>query len=126
MNRATALFSCVALAACASPYETQVEPIFVRSCAAVECHADASFESGLTLAEGEGYDAIVGVPSVQSDLNLVEPGDPDASYLWHKINGTHAEFDNSPEPTGAMPSEDTTLPAGDLATVRDWILDGAR
>ena len=29
------------------------------------------------------------VPANQSGLDRIEPGDHQASYLWHKINGTH-------------------------------------
>jgi hypothetical protein len=59
----------------------------------------------------------------------VEPGDPDGSYLWHKIMDT---WQGAPS-NGvccAMPLPDAgmdpgLLPAADLDLIEQWILDGA-
>lgn len=114
---------------CGVSYDRNVEPVFTRSCAAVECHSgDPADESGLDLSAGNGYGQIVGGDSEQSDLLLVEPGDPDASYLWHKINGTHLEFQDpgfdTGEETDAMPPVGS-LSVNELATIEEWILEGA-
>lgn len=110
---------------CGSSYEKNVEPTFVRSCAAVECHSgDPADESGLDLSLGNGFGSIVGQPSLQSDLMLIEPGDPDASYLWHKLNDTHGDFDNSDAPTDPMPPVGG-LNVSELSTIEKWIVDGA-
>ncbi|MCO4744523.1 MAG: hypothetical protein KC912_07040 [Proteobacteria bacterium] len=105
-------------------YEKDIEPTFTRSCAAVECHFDASFESGLNLSEGNGYDALVGVAATQSTMVLVDPESPDTSYLWHKLNDTHGPHDDSAEATDSMPPVGP-LSVDDLAAIEDWILAGA-
>lgn len=132
MRRLSALTSLLTLGvACGGPnYEKHVEPTFLRSCASVECHADAVVDpnepgdNALDLSEGNGYAALVGVPSMQSDLDLVEPGNPDASYLWLKVTGEHADADNSATPTEAMPPVGS-LTADQLSTIEDWILNDA-
>jgi hypothetical protein len=56
----------------------------------------------------------VEVPSLQR----VTPGNPDASYLIQKIEGTAA--------VGArMPLNGPPLPADAIAVIRQWIVDGA-
>jgi hypothetical protein len=31
------------------------------------------------------------VPSIGSQLDLIEPGNHQASYFWHKVNGSHLD-----------------------------------
>src|SRR5687767_10711380 len=66
-------------------YAEDVEPIIVANCS---CHAGSDPAGGLDLSEGNGFDAIVDAPAAGADLDYVEPGDPQASYLLHKIDGT--------------------------------------
>ena len=70
-------------------------------------NADASFAN------------LVGVPSVQvPELSRVEAGDPDNSYLIHKLEGTASE--------GAqMPFGGTPLDQAVIDDIRQWITDGA-
>lgn len=118
-------------------YEKDVESTFTRSCAAVQCHADASTTavdtngdtidlSGLDLSRGNGYDSLVDQPAGQSSLNLIEPEDPDGSYLWHKINDTHGPHDLSDPASEPMPPGTDRLSVDDLVTIEAWILDGAK
>ena len=62
----------------------------------------------------------MGVPSREvPGKNLVEPGDPAASFLFEKINCANPQVGNRMRPTGQM-----SLPR--QALVRDWIAQGAR
>lgn len=100
-----------------------VQPIFTASCALSGCHAGASPQEGMNLSSGQAYDDIVNVPSNQSSLDRVEPGQPDDSYLVHKIQGTQGGTVGG---TGEqMPLEGCCLSSAQIATIREWIAAGA-
>lgn len=101
-------------------WATDVAPILESKCAG--CHFDPP---GAPLGGFELVDraSIVDVASDQAPaLPYVTPGDPDASYLWHKVNGTQASVGGSGQ---AMPLS-AALSASDLATIEGWILGGAK
>ncbi|MGE4000456.1 MAG: c-type cytochrome domain-containing protein [Planctomycetaceae bacterium] len=88
-------------------YQDHVLPIFRAKCGS--CHNANDKKGNLVL---DDYDAMrVGGGSGA----VVEPGDPEASYLWSLI--THAS-----EP--AMPPEQPKLPDEELAVIQKWILGG--
>lgn len=63
------------------PTMEDVQNIFHRNCS---CHNQQVNTPGdLLLRERESYEAMVGVKS-SSELNQVEPGEPEESYLMHK------------------------------------------
>ncbi len=103
-------------------FETDIQPLF-NNCT---CHLQGA--SGMmtapfmTLNPGVSHGEIVGVPSMQSDLDRVAPNDLEASYLWHKVNGTHLDVGGSGTsmPPGAPLSEESLL------LLRAWILQGAK
>jgi mono/diheme cytochrome c family protein len=98
-------------------YAADIQPIFDTSC--VSCHTTGAASAGLDLTASAN---IVGVVSTQAaPMNLVEAGDPDNSYLWHKVNGTHGGAGGSGE---QMP-QGSELAAADLATIEAWITGGA-
>lgn len=83
----------------------------------VSCHPP---NASLNLGQGASYGNLVNVPSTQQPaLMRVKPGDPDASYLYRKINGVPG-ISGSRMPKGgpALSPEKTQL-------LRNWILDGA-
>lgn len=83
------------------------------------CHAGAAAPLGLRLDEGSSYALLVNAPSVEVPaLRRVQPGNPNASYLIQKLEGTAAV--GSRMPLNAPP-----LPAATIAVVRQWIADGA-
>jgi hypothetical protein len=91
--------------------------VFTPVCTA--CHAGAAAPLGLRLEEGVSFAMLVNVPSVQvPSLARVAPGNPDASYLIHKIEGTAAAG-------GRMPLNGPPLPPETIAVIRQWITDGA-
>ena len=93
------------------------ENVFTPIC--TECHAGANAPQGLRLEAGMSYGMLVNVASSQvPDLDRVEPGDPDNSYLIRKLEGTAS--------VGArMPFGGPYLEAGVISAIRQWITDGA-
>ncbi|MBN1239784.1 MAG: hypothetical protein JXB36_14870 [Gammaproteobacteria bacterium] len=99
-------------------FQSIQDNVFTPICTA--CHAGASAPLGLRLDEDNSYGLLVGVASVQQpDLQRVEPGNPDDSYLIHKLEGTAAVG-------GRMPLNGTPLPQADIDVIRQWITDGAQ
>jgi len=85
----------------------------------VICHSGAAAPLGLRLDAGSSYANLVGVRSRQSgSLLRVDPGDPDASYLVRKLEGTAATG-------GRMPLNGAPVPEQTIGFVRQWILEGA-
>jgi hypothetical protein len=85
-----------------------------------QCHIGASAPEGLQLDAAHSYNLLVGVPSVeQPDLLRVKPGDPDDSYMVHKIDGAPG-IDG-----GQMPLGEPPLPQATIDAIRQWIANGA-
>jgi hypothetical protein len=83
------------------------------------CHSGASAPLGLRLDEGASFAMLVNAPSVEAPaLNRVQPGNPDASYLIRKLEGTATVG-------GRMPLNAPPLPADTIAVIRQWIANGA-
>jgi hypothetical protein len=93
--------------------------VFSVSCALSGCHAGSAPQAGMNLSAGAAYDNIVGVRSTErSDLNRIEPGDPDRSYMVKKLRGD-PDISGSPMPlVGSITPEARQL-------VIDWVLRGA-
>jgi len=93
--------------------------VFTPTCAVSGCHQGAAAPQGLRLDEASSYGLLVGMASTEvGSLQRVEPGDPDNSYLVQKLEGTAAVG-------GRMPLNGTPLPQSTIATIRQWIIDGA-
>lgn len=74
--------------ASAPRYASNIQPIYDRSCAVAGCHASVAPAQALDLSPGRSYAATVNRRSTETPaLSLVEPGDPDASYMVRKIRG---------------------------------------
>lgn len=91
--------------------------VFNPSC--IVCHAGANAPQGLRLDAANSFTHLVGVASRQdSSLPRVSPGNPDRSYLIHKLEGTASVGERMP--LGGPP-----IPQATIAFVRQWIADGA-
>ena len=99
-------------------FESIQANVFTPIC--VECHAGATAPLGLRLDETSSYGLLVGISSVeQPGVPRVAPGNPNASYLIQKLEGTAA--------FGArMPLGREPLPQSDIDVIRQWIIDGAQ
>jgi len=92
--------------------------------ACITCHTDngRTPAGGLVLLEGRSYQALVGQPSrFKAGAIFVVPGDPDASYLIHKLEGA-ADIAGSRMPRGTGPF----VTSGQMQIIRRWIELGAR
>jgi polyvinyl alcohol dehydrogenase (cytochrome) len=94
------------------------------------CHGAAAL-GGLGGLDGcdSGYTSLVDVPSVQLPaMDLVEPGDPTASWLVYKLDGTQGTFTaqcTGGSCGGRMPLNQPQLPLGVRDAIRAWIAAGA-
>lgn len=95
------------------------ETYFGPSCTFSSCHDSDNPAGALDLTMGNSYDSLVAV-AAQGDgaAMLVQAGDPDGSYLVHRVEGTAGVF----MPPGITEALD---PDCRIATLRAWILAGA-
>ena len=101
-------------------FDQSVRPILTARCATPTCHGGAHPQQQLPLGEETAYEHLVGVPSLECPADkLVTPGSPDASYLVKKLEGAGPCFGGIRMPPGSP------LPASDVATIRNWIAQGA-
>jgi len=105
-----------------SYFEAEVAPILVANCAI--CHMTGEEAGNMSLVPDNAIASLVGVRSVEAHARTrVVPGDPDASYLVMKLEGTHMAHEGA----GArMPFGGTPLPPEEIAKVRQWIAEGAK
>lgn len=91
--------------------------------ACINCHnpAGRAFTAGLDLTSPGSYARLVGVSSVQRPGVLrVTPGNPDSSYMIHKMEGTPGIV-GTRMPRGTGPF----LTDGQMQIIRRWIELGA-
>lgn len=100
-----------------------VQPILTSNCALANCHAGTAPVLGMNLSAGLAWASVVNVSAQQAPaLRRVRPGQPDSSYLVHKIQGTQGSVGGS---GGQMPQGAPALPASAITTIRAWISAGA-
>jgi methionine-rich copper-binding protein CopC len=92
--------------------------VFTPICS--KCHIGGGAPEGLQLDAAHSYNLLVGVPSAEQPALLrVKPGDPDNSYMVHKIEGLNGIT------SGQMPLNETPLPQATIDAIRQWITNGA-
>ena len=97
----------------------QVSEIFAVSCAFSGCHSGGEPAGDLSL-EGDFAARIVGVDSGQRpDFKLVDPGNPDKSYLLIKVRGDDEMVSQQMPPGNPLPAEQVEI-------IRAWIASGAK
>jgi hypothetical protein len=106
------------------PFRAQLsciqESVFTPGCALVGCHAAPLAAQGLDLSSGMAHTALVDSPSTETALSLVEPGNPDDSYLIIKLEGLDPRLVGD-----RMPQGGPFLSQAEIDVLRRWILDGA-
>lgn len=105
--------------------------VFSRSCALSDaCHTGSAAQEGLSLASLDTvFSSAVGKPSKQVPaLALIEPGQPDRSYLIKKLRNTEiARQASTGERSTAMPPPPSpSLCEAKIAAVEAWIRAGAQ
>lgn len=93
------------------------ENVFDPIC--TECHAGNSPLGGLSLDDVQtSYDSLVDVDARREPFKRVAPGDPDNSYIIHKLEGTQQQGARMPK--GQEPLDQATIDV-----IRKWIENGA-
>lgn len=107
-------------------FAAQIQPIFTSSCALSGCHGSGNLqppEKPMNLSAGQAYSNTVNVSSAQlGSMDRIEPGQPDRSYLVHKIQGTHLTVGGSGV---RMPASGNFLSQSQIDLIRNWIAQGA-
>lgn len=102
-------------------FAKDVQPILTKSCEG--CHGAKKKKAGLDLSAAAAYKAIVSAQSKQViDMMLVQPGDPEKSYLYLKIE--HRAKEGAGMPRVFFWSK--KLPDIERQTIKDWIAGGAK
>lgn len=102
-------------------YQADIVPLLESQCAS--CHLTGEEAGSMSLVGDAAIGFLVGKPSEEAPAIMrVVAGNPDASYLVMKLEGTHITAGGS----GAqMPFGGAPLPAEQIAKVRQWIAAGA-
>lgn len=100
---------------------------FQLSCVFGGCHEAASQEGDLNLDAASLHAVLVNVAAADKKAGprgklRVVPGNPDASFLVQKLEGTQARDEGGIMPDGA---DEPIDPECRIKMVRQWILDGA-
>jgi hypothetical protein len=108
-----------------STFEQIQRQVFTPTCALPTCHNVAQAEHQLSLAEGEAYDNLVGVPAnnpvANADgLKRVDPGNPDNSFILKKLRGELVDGEGVRMPRDLKPLHHLHV---DL--IEEWIAAGA-
>ena len=127
MNRFGIISVCVltfapVLCVAAEPsFKTDIQPLLNTQC--VFCHVDGAENGGLNLGRRKSYASLIAA-STTAPLPRVTPGDPEKSYLIHKLRGTHVDVGGSGT---AMPIYDPPRPfdPAQLDMIERWIKSGA-
>jgi hypothetical protein len=119
-------------------FHTTVRPIFeteANHCAACHGPAQTSPYAGLTLGGQISSQCVLERLERQSNdggqFKLIEPGDPERSWLYLKASGLAATAGctsvdaNKPCNSATMPPSGRTMTDEELAIIHQWILDGA-
>jgi len=96
-------------------HDLDIQGIWNSNCTG--CHGSSG---GLSLASS-AHGRIVDVKS-SSVLDYIEPGLPDSSYLFRKVEGTHSSVSGG---GGAKMPRGGSLSSSDIAKIETWIEEGA-
>ena len=108
-----------------SAYHAIQENIFDKSCASSACHAAPANSFGLNLTYELSYENLVGrapnnPAAAAAGMKLVDPGNPENSFLLTKLIGP-----TSLEQGQRMPFGGGVLHPGKIDAIRTWIEAGA-
>jgi hypothetical protein len=100
-------------------FASDIQEIFNRrGCADSSCHGSLQ-EEGLDLRPGNSYAHLVNIPSTQTGIIRVIPGNADGSYLVMKVEGRASVGVRMP--FGGAPLDNI-----DLTNLKNWINQGAQ
>src|SRR5438132_8522933 len=94
--------------------------VFTVTCAVPGCHGGAGAQQGLRLDPGFSAGNLINVPSPRNpNLIRVVPGDPDASFLIQKLQGTDGLLGDR------MPDGWPYFTTATINVIRQWLQNGA-
>jgi len=97
--------------------------VFIPYCASCHTTEDVDEKGELDFETEEVYVQLIDVQAVEAPAQIrVIPGDPDNSFLIHKLENTQGFFEGDVMP----PPPSSTLDPELIQLVRDWIADGAQ
>jgi hypothetical protein len=109
-------------------FAEKVVPILNGACS--DCHDDMTRNNWLFLGPGSAAEIVGGLVDVPSldwpNMMLIAPGDPDKSFLFHKIAGTLPDPECQGNCAIRMPQGRSPLSADEIDIIRTWILNGAK
>ncbi len=119
-----------------SLFENDVMPIFSQSCAFSSCHGSkGAGNHGIYLGAKSAADfelvkqSLASKSKVLPSMPYVMPGDPDKSFLLHKLDGDLCAFEESCTNGSCgtpMPENNPALPEASRDAIRRWIAQGAK
>ena len=104
-------------------FDADIWPIINANCNnGGNCHVDnGGGTGGLNMSMDVAYANLVNAASNDfNNIDRIEPGDTDTSYVWLKLNGDNSIMGNQMPAGGGAP-----LGMTDLDTIEAWILGGA-
>ncbi len=110
-----------------TPTLTAIKSTILPQCDGDGCHRTQPVVEGLDLNDASAYASLVGVTSMEGGgLLRVKPGDPDNSFLWHKLDALLPRNNSQGQPM-PLGSEGFWFPlsATQRALVYCWIQAGA-
>ena len=119
-----------------SSFENDVAPVLAKSCAFSACHGSrgAAANHGVFLG-ATNADNIAAVKTALKSASraapampYVTPGDPDKSFLMHKLDGDQCiveESCNGGDCGKSMPEGNDLLPESSRDAIRRWVAQGA-
>jgi hypothetical protein len=124
------------LASPPASFETDVAPILAKSCAFSACHGSkGSGNHGVFLAAKSAADvaaaktALLSPSHALASMPYVTPGDPEHSFVMHKLDGNLCALDAQCEGGScgkSMPEGNALLPEASRDAIRRWIAQGAK
>lgn len=107
-----------------STYHDIQDYVFDKSCANSVCHAAPANSANLNLTYGLSYQNLVGrapqnPAAAAAGMKLVDPGNPDNSFLLTKL------MEPAPEFGAKMPFQAGSIHAAKIDAIRKWIEAGA-
>jgi hypothetical protein len=106
-------------------FSQDVTLVLGTHCAVTGCHVPGTAPNGLIMTPSQAYSHLVDVPVVEDPAFLrVDPGKASDSYIILKVSATSM----NPPPFGTQmppPSTGDSLSATEIATIRNWINQGA-
>ncbi|MFA7555754.1 MAG: hypothetical protein WCY88_16035 [Spongiibacteraceae bacterium] len=101
-------------------FKSDIVPLLKRRCAT--CHITGNEPGLISLVPKRAYANLVGIDSVGSSMKRVAAGDPEQSYLMHKLLGSQLEVGGVGE---RMPFMAPALTSDKIDKIYRWIEAGA-